>query len=69
LQPFESIRDEPGEDNSISSANNVPVVKFGMELAGFYGGRVREPLVELPDRDKERVREYYERVRVDEASK
>jgi len=69
LQPFESIRDEPGEDNSISSANNVPVVKFGMELAGFYGGRVREPLVELPDRDKERVREYYERVRADEASK
>jgi 4-hydroxy-tetrahydrodipicolinate synthase len=62
LRPYEDLREEPGEDNVISAANNVPAVKFGMELAGLYGGPVREPLVELSERDRERAREYYDRI-------
>jgi 4-hydroxy-tetrahydrodipicolinate synthase len=62
VRPYEELRQEPGADNWISSANNVPAIKFGMELAGLYGGPVREPLVELSEADKSRAREYYDRI-------
>ena len=62
LRPYEDLREEPGEDNAIAAANNVPAVKFGMELAGLYGGPVREPLVDLSEADRERAREYYDRI-------
>lgn len=62
LRPYEDLREEAGEDNFISGANNVPAVKYGMELADLYGGPVREPLVELSDADKERAEQYYEKI-------
>lgn len=62
LRPYEDLRDEPGENNSFSAANNVPAVKYGMELAGFHGGPVRPPLVELSENDRKRTEEYYERI-------
>ncbi|WP_096391627.1 dihydrodipicolinate synthase family protein [Halopenitus persicus] len=62
LRPYETLRAEPGVDNELSAANNVPAVKRGMELAGLYGGPVREPLVELSEADAERAAEYYEAI-------
>lgn len=59
-RPYEDLREEPGAGNRLSAANNVPAVKFGMELAGHYGGPVRPPLVDLSDEDEERAREYYD---------
>lgn len=63
LWPFEDLREEPGADSSFSAANNVPAVKYALELAGLYGGPVRAPLVELADEDKERARRYFEAIR------
>lgn len=60
LRPYEDLREEAGENNHVSAANNVPAVKYGMELAGLYSGPVREPLVDLSDEDKERAEQYYE---------
>lgn len=60
--PFMNLRGERGEDNVYAAANSVPAVKAGLEFAGQYGGAVREPLVELPDADYERAREYYEEI-------
>ena len=62
IRPLEDLRAEPGDDNDLADANNVPVVKYCMELAGMYGGPVREPLVELADADRKRAREHFERV-------
>lgn len=62
LRPYEDLREEPGADSDIPAANNVPAVKFGLELAGLYGGPVREPLVDLSEADRERAREYYDRI-------
>jgi 4-hydroxy-tetrahydrodipicolinate synthase len=63
LRPYEDLREETGADNSFAAANNVPSVKYGMELAGLYGGPVREPLVGLSDEDEERAERYYEEIR------
>lgn len=63
LRPYEDLREECGEGSTIAAANNVPAVKYGMELAGLYGGPVREPLVELSDADKRRAEVYYERIK------
>ncbi len=63
IRPFENLRAEAGADNRAENANNVPAVKYGLELAGHYGGPVREPLVGLSDADRERAEEYYERMR------
>ena len=60
--PFQRLRGEAGEDNCLSAANSIPVLKYGLELAGAYGGPVREPLVELSERDRKRVEAAYERV-------
>ncbi|MFA9517070.1 dihydrodipicolinate synthase family protein [Halopenitus sp. H-Gu1] len=62
IRPYENLREESGEGNDLSAANNVPAVKHGMELAGLYGGPVREPIVELSDADRRRSEEYYERI-------
>jgi 4-hydroxy-tetrahydrodipicolinate synthase len=62
VRPYEEIRDEAGPDNNFESVYNVPAVKYGLELAGQYGGPVREPLVELPEDVKARARECYERM-------
>lgn len=63
LWPIEELRDETGRNNHMSAANNVPVVKYGLELAGLYGGPVREPLVDLSDTDRKRLENYYEAIR------
>mgnify|MGYP000309585105 CR=1 FL=1 len=62
LTPYENLRDEPGEGNRLDSAYNIPAVKYGMELAGLYGGPVRPPLAGLSDEAKERARDQYERI-------
>lgn len=60
IRPIEDLRAESGENNQFAAANNVPVVKYGMDLAGLYGGPVREPLVELSESDKKRTDKYHE---------
>ena len=60
FQSLEELREEEGSNNDISAANNVPVIKHCMELAGLEGGPVREPIVDLSDEDRRRAREYYE---------
>ena len=60
---FEELRQETGVNNSIRTANNVPAVKHGLELAGQYGGPVREPLVSLSERDQKRAEKYLEELR------
>jgi 4-hydroxy-tetrahydrodipicolinate synthase len=62
LRPYEDLREETGSNNRFSSANNVPAVKYGLELAGQYGGSVREPLVALSEDDQKRAEEYYEAI-------
>ena len=61
-RPYEDLREETGPNNSLSAANNVPAIKYGLELAGLYGGPVREPLVELSSEDKRRAEKYYEQL-------
>ncbi|WP_229504829.1 dihydrodipicolinate synthase family protein [Natrinema versiforme] len=63
LRPYEDLREETGKDNDLDAANNVPVVKYGMELAGLYGGPIREPIVELTEDDKQRAERYYRSVK------
>lgn len=63
LRPLEDIREKSGDGNEIAAANNVPVVKYGMDLAGYEGGPVREPLVELTDGDAARVEKHYTEIK------
>lgn len=65
LVVLEEIRDGTGEDNQLGSANNVPVVKHGMELAGLHGGPTREPLQSLDDGAAELVEEKYAELAAD----
>ncbi|MFC7141886.1 dihydrodipicolinate synthase family protein [Halosimplex aquaticum] len=62
LRPLEDLRDEPGEGSSVPNGNNVPVVKHGLDIAGYTGGSVRRPLVDLGAADRERLESYYERL-------
>lgn len=62
VKPFEDLREEVGGGSAFPAANNVPAVKYAMDLAGFTGGPVRPPLRELSDADKDRAEEYYERI-------
>ncbi|WP_458187006.1 dihydrodipicolinate synthase family protein [Haladaptatus sp. NG-WS-4] len=59
VRPYEDLRQETGSNNRFGSANNVPAVKYGLELAGRYGGPVREPLVALSESDRNRAKKYY----------
>ncbi|WP_458210999.1 dihydrodipicolinate synthase family protein [Haladaptatus sp. NG-SE-30] len=59
VRPYEDLRQETGSNNRFGSANNVPAVKYGLELAGQYGGPVREPLVALSESDRNRAKRYY----------
>jgi 4-hydroxy-tetrahydrodipicolinate synthase len=59
IRPYEDLREEPGANNAHPAANNVPAVKYGLELAGHYGGPVRPPLVGLAEEDRRRAEEYY----------
>lgn len=61
--PYMSLRSERGVNNMYPSANSVPAVKLGLDLADQYGGPVREPLVQLTGEDEKRAREYYANIR------
>lgn len=51
--PYQQLRRE---------TNGVAAVKYGLELAGLYGGPVRPPHVGLSDEAKERAQEVYARM-------
>lgn len=59
---FEGLREESREGNVVGVANAAPVLAYGMDLAGFVGGSVGPPLVELSDRDGKRIERCYRRV-------
>ncbi|MFC6907197.1 dihydrodipicolinate synthase family protein [Halalkalicoccus tibetensis] len=61
-RPYETLRAESGDNNRISAANNIPAVKYGMDLAGLEGGPVREPLVNLSGSDRQRAEKYYSEI-------
>ena len=58
--PYQRFRGTPGEGNSLSGGISIPVVKKGLELAGLYGGRVREPLISLTTAEERRVEALYD---------
>lgn len=62
IRPFERLREGTGPNNDLSAANNVPAVKYAMELAGLYGGPVRPPIVDLSEEDRERARTAYQAI-------
>jgi len=62
LEPYETLRDETGANNSLDSAYNIPAVKTGLDIAGLNGGSVRPPLVDLDEADVERAHNYYQRI-------
>ncbi|WP_254274507.1 dihydrodipicolinate synthase family protein [Haloarcula marina] len=57
--PYQRFRSETGSDNTLPGANSVAAIKAGLELAGLHGGNVREPIVQLNERDKQRAEELY----------
>ena len=63
--PFQNFRGETGQNNVFPGAISVSAVKYGLELAGLNGGRVREPIVELSDEDKQRAEKLYEQLQAD----
>ncbi|NUB93769.1 dihydrodipicolinate synthase family protein [Haloterrigena sp. SYSU A121-1] len=60
--PYQSFRDEPGQNNDIGGGISVPVVKKGLELAGLYGGDVREPIRSLTPQEEKRAEELYDQL-------
>ncbi|WP_226042598.1 dihydrodipicolinate synthase family protein [Natrinema sp. DC36] len=57
--PYQKLRDETGQDNTIPGAVSVSVVKKGLELAGLHGGNVRSPIRPLEPEEEERAEEIY----------
>ena len=49
--------------NELSKAtigrHGVAGVKLGLDLRGFYGGRTRIPLLDIPEAEKKRIEEYF----------
>ncbi|MCU4742475.1 dihydrodipicolinate synthase family protein [Halobacteria archaeon AArc-m2/3/4] len=66
--PYQNFRDECGENNEIAGAVSVSAVKKGLELAGLYGGEVREPIRPLSADDERRAEELYGQLDDDIAS-
>ncbi|WP_129115316.1 dihydrodipicolinate synthase family protein [Halegenticoccus tardaugens] len=59
---YQRFRTERGQNNTFDGAISIPAVKYGLELAGFTGGVVRPPLVELSQEDRARAEEMYHRI-------
>lgn len=57
--PYQGFRDGTGRDNEIPGAISVPAVKKGLELAGLYGGSVREPIRPLDEERERKAEELY----------
>lgn len=54
----------PGEDNEIRGGRRRAVIKYGIELAGRYGGPARVPVLpELSSNDKQQVKSAFEHLR------
>jgi 4-hydroxy-tetrahydrodipicolinate synthase len=60
--PYQRLRDEPGQENKIPGAISIPVVKEGLELAGLFGGTVREPIRPLQAEEERRAQRLYEQL-------
>ncbi|WP_128906729.1 dihydrodipicolinate synthase family protein [Halorubrum amylolyticum] len=58
--PYQRLRDETGQNNALAGAISVPAVKKGLELAGLYGGEVREPIRPLPPETADRAEAIYD---------
>jgi len=57
--PYQRFREETGQENTLPGASSVAAVKRGLELAGLYGGNVREPIRPLTDDQRARAAELY----------
>jgi 4-hydroxy-tetrahydrodipicolinate synthase len=58
--PYQRLRDETGQNNTLSGAISVPVVKKGLDMAGLHGGtNVREPIRPLGEAESARAEELY----------
>jgi len=55
-RPFQELRGQ------VSGSTSVGVVKHGLDLAGYYGGPVREPLKPMADEYRRQVEGIYEDV-------
>ncbi|AHG01325.1 dihydrodipicolinate synthetase (plasmid) [Halostagnicola larsenii XH-48] len=63
--PYQQFRNRTGENNTLPDAISVPAVKHGLEMAGFNGGDVREPIVPLSESDKADAEALYEQLQTD----
>lgn len=57
--PYQKFRDETGANNSIVGAFSVSALKKGLELAGLYGGEVREPIQSVSLEQERRAEDLY----------
>jgi 4-hydroxy-tetrahydrodipicolinate synthase len=57
--PYQRFRNESGENNTIPGALSVAAVKKGLDLAGMYGGTVREPIRPLTQSEERRAERLY----------
>ncbi|ADB63031.1 dihydrodipicolinate synthetase (plasmid) [Haloterrigena turkmenica DSM 5511] len=60
--PYQSFREKTGQNNTIAGGVSVPAVKKGLELAGLYGGDVREPIRSLTPQEEKRAEELYDQL-------
>ncbi|AHG01837.1 dihydrodipicolinate synthetase (plasmid) [Halostagnicola larsenii XH-48] len=63
--PYQQFRSRTGADNTLSGAISVPAVKYGLELAGYNGGSVREPIIELTNQEKQQAEGLYDQLQTD----
>lgn len=57
--PYQNFRDRTGQGNTLEGAISVPAVKKGLELAGYHGGDVREPIRPLSSQEETEAEEIY----------
>lgn len=57
--PYQKLRDETGQDNTIPGAISVSAVKKGLELSGLHGGNVRSPIRPLEPEEEAQAEEIY----------
>ncbi|WP_440767085.1 dihydrodipicolinate synthase family protein [Natronorubrum sp. DTA7] len=63
--PYQQFRGQTGANNTLAGAISVPAVKYGLELAGYNGGNVREPIVGLTEADEKQAETLYEQLQDD----
>ncbi|WP_339106323.1 dihydrodipicolinate synthase family protein [Haloterrigena salinisoli] len=60
--PYQNFREKTGQNSTIAGGISVPAVKKGLELAGLYGGDVREPIRSLTPQEEKRAEELYDQL-------